>query len=85
MPCNYIQNSIIKQNLFIGNYNNNEDKGYNLIYKIDTTKKILTSSKKLKIIQVFKNDLSVILNVNIKLEIDLLSKKNIIIELESSI
>ena len=87
MPCNYIQNSIINQNLFVGNFNNNENKDYNLNFKIDISnnKISILSSKKLKIIQVFKNDLTVMLNVNIKIEIDIKNKSNILIELESSL
>lgn len=87
MPCNYIQNSIINQNLFVGNFNNNENKDYNLNFKIDinNNKISILSSKKLKIIQVFKNDLTVMLNVNIKIEIDIKNKSNILIELESSL
>lgn len=87
LPCQYIQNSIINQNLFIGNYNNNENNEYNLQYNLDSTNNnlLLTSSKKLKIIQVFKNDLTVILNVIIKIHIDLKKKDNILIEFESSI
>ena len=87
MPCNYIQNSIINQNLFIGNFNNNQNKDYNLNFRIDINdnKISILSSKKLKIIQVFKNDLSVMLNIDIKIEIDVKNKTNILIELESSL
>lgn len=86
-PCQYIQDSIKKQDLFIGNFNNNDDKGYNLNFKIynKDNKELFTSSKKLKIIQNFKNNLNVILDVNIKIEIDLKNKSNIFIEFESSI
>ena len=86
-PCQYIQDSIKKQELFIGNFNNNDDIGYNLNFKIinNDNKMMLMSSKKLKIIQVFKNNLNVILNINIKIEVDLKNKSDILIEFESSI
>ncbi len=86
-PCQYIQDSIKKQELFIGNFNNNDDIGYNLNFKFinKDNKMMFMSSKKLKIIQVFKNNLSVILNINIKLEVDLKNKSDILIEFESSI
>ena len=78
---------IKKQELFIGNFNNNDDIGYNLNFKIinNDNKMMLMSSKKLKIIQVFKNNLNVILNINIKIEVDLKNKSDILIEFESSI